>query len=154
MRNEAAGKEKMSAKQYLKRIWFLEGRVKREKERIATLRAVLTGMKGIAYDADKVQTSPSDPMSEKVGALVDLERKTMADIVALEEMKSETLSVIHTLDDELMEQLLYLRYLHHKNFYEISAEMNYSLRQLHKLHSKALREIEERVHKSAHSDVL
>ena len=135
----------MTAKQYLKRIWYLEGRVKRDKERLETLRMAADGVKGIVYDADKVQTSPADTMSERVGALVDLQRKLVSEIVELEETKSEVLSVIHTLDDEPMEQLLYLRYLLHRNFYEISEEMNYSLRQLHKLHGRALRMIEEKL---------
>lgn len=135
-----------SAKQYLKRIWYLEGRIKRDKERLDSLRMAADGVKGIVYDADKVQTSPADTMSERIGALVDLQRKLVSEIVELEETKSEVLSVIHTLDDEPMEQLLYLRYLLHRNFYEISEEMGYTLRQLHRIHGRALRLIEERCH--------
>lgn len=144
-----------SAKQYLKRIWCLEGRVKRDKARLESLRMAADGVKGIVYDADKVQTSPADTMSERVGALVDLQRKLVSEIVELEETKSEVLSVIHTLDDEPMEQMLYLRYLKHMNFYDIAAEMEYSLSGLHKLHARALTLIEQkRGHTSTHSPMV
>lgn len=145
----------MTAKQYLKRIWYLEGRAKRIKEHIEHLRASVDGVKGIVYDADKVQTSPVDTMSERVGALVDLERRFADTIVELERTRSEVLDTIHTLDNEPMEQMLYLRYLKHMNFYDIAAEMEYSLSGLHKLHGRALRLIEQkRGYSSRHSDVL
>ena len=145
----------MTAKQYLKRIWYLEGRIKRDKERLETLRMAADGVKGIVYDADKVQTSPADTMSERIGALVDLQRKLVSEIVELEETKSDVLNVIHSLDNEAMEQLLYLRYLKRMNFYDIAAEMEYSLSGLHKLHGRALRLIEQkRGYSSTHSDVL
>lgn len=144
----------MTAKQYLKRIWYLEGRVRRDKERLEALRASADGMKAIVYDADKVQSSPADTMSERVGALVDLQRKLVSEIVELEEAKSEIQSAIHTLDNEPMEQLLYLRYLKHMNFYDIAAEMDYSLRQVHYIHGRALRLMDKRVHTFAHSPVV
>ena len=143
-----------SAKQYLKRIWYLEGRIKRDRERLDSLRMAADGVKGIVYDADKVQTSPADTMSERVGALVDLQRKLVSEIVELEETKSEILNVIHSLDNETMEQMLYLRYLKHMNFYDIAAEMGYSLRQVHYIHGKALKQMDKRVHTFAHSHMV
>ena len=135
----------MSAKQYLKQIWYIEGRVKRDKERLAELELTVDGMKAITYDKDKVQSSPIDMMSERIEELVDLKTKIVEEIAELEIKKSEVLALIHTLNNENMEQLLYLRYLMHQNFYEISDRMEYTLRQLHRIHAQALKEIDEKL---------
>ena len=129
------------AKQYLKRIWGLEGRIKRDTERLESLRAAADGVKAITYDGDRVQTSPADTMCERISKLVDLEKKLESEIILLEQTKTEILSTIHSLEDEQAEQVLYLRYLHHKNLYEISDTMGYTLRQLHRIHSRALNKL-------------
>ena len=133
----------MTASQYLNQIATLETRTQRDRERLEELRAT-SGISSLRYGC-KVQTSRTDILGDHAAEVIDLEQKYVDDIVELETAKSETLNIIHTLDDEPCEQLLYLRYIRQLNFYEISDSMSFSLSYLHRLHNKALRTFQKRL---------
>lgn len=133
----------MTAKQYLKQIRLIDGRIRRNKERIQSLRLAVDGIKGIAYDKDKVQSSAIDTMSESVGKLVDLERNLVGDIVRLELLKTEATKKIHEINFEIGEEVLYLRWVQGESFYNISDSIGYSLPHTHRIHGKALQLMNE-----------
>lgn len=135
----------MNAKQYLKQIKILNGRIARNKERIKSLRESADGLRGIAYDGIKVQTSPTDSISEKIGELVELERKTVEQIIKLEKLKTDITDTINSLDYEAGARMLYLRYVEDFDFYDIAEELGYSLRQTHRVHGKALQLMNEKM---------
>lgn len=126
------------AKSYLRQIRILELRIKQDKDRLETLRANLGGCIGISYDRERVQTPPKDSLSEEIAALVDLEQKIVSDTVTFEKKRNEIVQMIRMLNDAACEEVLYLRWVCQLDFSSISEQMSYSLRQVHKIHSKAL----------------
>ena len=134
-----------TTEQWLKRAWKIEDRARREKEKITELRSTLYEVRGVSYDNVRVQTSGGDTMGDKVARLADLERRYVDDVVDSELMKCETLTKIHTLDDDPEESLLYLRYIRRLNYYEIAEEMDRSLRYLHRLHNEAIAALSEKL---------
>ena len=144
----------MTAKQYLRQIRIIEGRIRRNTNRLRSLRASSDGMRAITYDGIKVQSSPEDSMSEKIGEIVDLENQTKAEIIKLEKKKSEITGKIHTIGYEEGESVLFMRWVEGMNFYDIAEQMHYSMRQVHNIHGRALQMLGERLHKSAQPDVI
>lgn len=134
----------MKAERFLKRAWAYESKIQRDREKLDTLKASAYSVSGTAY-SDRVQTSLEDRMSTKIGAIADLKSQLIDDIVTCEEIKSEILNQIHTLDDEPMEQVLYLRYVRCESYYTISEETGYSLRNLHRLHNEAVAALDRKL---------
>ena len=135
----------MTAKQYLRQIRIIEGRIRRYKSRIRELRASADGLRGITYDGIKVQSSPEDKMSETIGEIVDLERKTIEEISKLQHMKTKITARIHTIDYEDGEAVLFMRWVECMSFNVIAEKMHYSLRQVHRIHGRALQLMNERL---------
>lgn len=144
----------MTAKQYLKQIKLIEGRIYRNRNRISELRAAADGLRAIRYDGDPVQTSPEDRMAEVVGRIVDLETETAAEILRLEQLKTEVTEQIHTIGYEDGENVLYMKWVAGLSFYAIADQMHYSLRHVHRIHGRALQLLTERCHTMSQSDML
>lgn len=135
----------MTAKQYLKQIKAIDGRIRRLKDRINTLRMTSDGLKAVSYDKDKVQTTPIDSMAETISEIIDLERQTHIEILKLETLKSKATLMIHSINYSEGEDVLYLRWIQGMNFYDISDTIGYSLPHTHRIHGKALQLLNEKM---------
>ncbi len=133
----------MKAKIYLSKIEIIERRIKRNNERIAYLRALADGMKGVRYDTDPVQTSPSDMMSLRIGEIVDLERLNADETVRLEKVKEEIISKIEMIDDADAEDVLFYHWVEHRSFQAIAEMIPCSLRNVHYIHGRGLAKLTE-----------
>ena len=81
----------------------------------------------------------SDKTADSVARIVDLERKIEDDIINLTDMIDQNRDIINNVQDERYRLLLSRRYLQHKEWEQIACEMNYRIRGIHKLHTRALR---------------
>lgn len=131
------------ASEYLKRVGILEWHIKRDKERLEELEASAYSVRAMSYDNSKVQTSMTDVIADKAIALTDLRQKIADEIIESELTKDEIIRTVNSLENEQSERILYLRYIRQLNFYDIADEMSYSLRMVHRIHSKALSELNE-----------
>ena len=122
----------MNAEQELERIGLLTGRIRRNKDRLGTLKETAADIRLIGY-------------SGRIPKLADLEAKTTADLAELERQKGKLCSMISSIDNEKCAELLYLRYVRCLNYYEISDSMCYSLRMVHRIHAKALELMQQRL---------
>ena len=106
-----------------------------------------------AVTGERVQTSAKDKMSEKVSHIVDLEAMIIQDKEKFLRMKDRIINEIQGLDNSVYVDILYKRYVEYKQLEEIAVEMNYSYRQVLRLHGFALQEF-KRWHTMSHSDVV
>ncbi len=130
-------------KEYLSQIQKCDRLINNKLETIAVLRCLVTSVK-INLKSDAVQSSGTkDTMASTVDRIVDLEREIDADIDRLVNLKREVMSVIDKVEDPVLVDILYKRYFHYEKFEEIAIEMNYSYRQVTRLHGQALQEVRE-----------
>ena len=89
-------------------------------------------------------------MADTIDNIVALENEINDDIDRLVDLKRDVIKTISKVQDTNCLTLLELRYLSFKSWDDIAAEMNYTSRWVHIMHSKALAAVEkilaERVH--------
>ena len=83
--------------------------------------------RGIRYDSDKVQTSPSDQMLEVAAKVDALERKMQTKLLKLNQDMVRAMEIVQAMPTPEYRQLLTLRYLTgHMSWEEIAEIMGYS----------------------------
>ncbi|MBQ4155725.1 MAG: hypothetical protein IJD90_02855 [Clostridia bacterium] len=71
-----------------------------------------------------------------------IEREIVKDIDTLVDLREEILSKIETLEDEVLKQILYSKYILGKPFSQIGEEICYCEKQIGRLHKKAVSKLE------------
>jgi RinA family phage transcriptional activator len=123
---------------YLKRYITLDREIDRKLEEVARLRSKLTRVTEVYSTEPRGGGTIYGKTEEILAKIVDLEREIDADIDRLIEVRDSIKSIIEAVEDDRERLLLQYRYLDGKTFEWIAAEMNYSWRQIHRLHSRAL----------------
>ena len=141
-----------SPKEYLRQIRLFDICIRQKEAELAAMRSELENMSA-AVTGERVQTSAKDKMSEKVSHIVDLEAMIIQDKEKFLRMKDRIINEIQSLENSVYVDILYKRYVEYKQLEEIAVEMNYSYRQVLRLHGFALQEF-KRWHTMSHSDVV
>lgn len=141
-----------SPKEYLRQIRLFDICIRQKEAELAAMRSEIENMSA-AVTGERVQTSAKDKMSEKVSHIVDLEAMIIQDKEKFLRMKDRIINEIQSLDNSVYVDILYKRYVEYKQLEEIAVEMNYSYRQVLRLHGFALQEF-KRWHTMSHSDVV
>lgn len=136
----------MDAKQYLFNIRNEWKEICILQERIAALSASLLPA-GIAYDKDKVQTSPSDPMSERMVEIADYQSQLERQINGLLVRHVQAQSLINMLEDSRERQILGLYFLHTppKQMNEVAAIVGYSREHTYRIFEQAIANLRKNV---------
>lgn len=129
----------MTAKTYLRQIYFLYVKIRQRQEQLDELKAAASGFRAIDYSADKIQSTPSDRMAEVVGRYADLEAELQRMIDQYVERKNAIISQIEQLEDSRHVEVLYARYVGFKPLGAIAEEMGYEYKYLCRLHGMALK---------------
>lgn len=74
--------------------------------------------------------------------IIDLEEQITADMEKLVDLKKEITYVIQSVPNPEYQDLLAKRYICCESWEKIAVDMNYELRYIHKLHSRALQEVQ------------
>lgn len=130
----------MSPREYLSQIRRLNVQIEikiREKE---DLEKKSSGVGGIDYAKDRVQTSPAHNayFERNVDRIVEMEQHIDKMIDELYDLRSRIVGQILCLEDPRYISVLYLRYAEFKKITDISREMHYSYNHVVELHSEAL----------------
>ena len=136
----------MTAKQYLGRVHHLRRQCESLERKIMLLRAKAEGLRGITYDKDKVQVSPSNTIEEAVTELVNLESRYKELIIRYSEAITTRIDQIQGLEDPRYAEVLMMRYIEEEpkatngqlTFDDIADKMHYSKMQILRLHEQAL----------------
>lgn len=123
---------------YLKRYITLDREIDRKLEEVSRLRSKLTRITEVYSTEPRGGGSIYGKTEEILAKIVDLEKEIDADIDRLISIRDNIKAVIESVEDDRERLLLQYRYLDGKTFEWIAAEMNYSWRQIHRLHSQAL----------------
>lgn len=126
------------AKEYFAQIRKTDRLIQRLSSTVATLRSSLNAQ---SYDLkpDKVQgSSAKSPFESTVIKIIDLEEQINARIDELVSMKQEAFDRIRNVPDLDQQNILIGRYIQLKNWDDVAAELNFSIKWTIELHGKAL----------------
>jgi len=130
----------LTAKEYLSQARFIDQRINAKMFQLQSLRdlstrvtVTLTGM-------------PRNPnpchMDDFIVKALDLENEIAADLQYLIELKAEITDTINRVESPECRMLLESRYLCFRTWEMIAIELFYDVRHVHRLHGKALREVD------------
>lgn len=136
----------MRAKEYLSQIHLLDKRINNRIQELKNIKDQISVVRPVRYDKDHVQHSDiSDCVSDGVARYIDTEREINAMIDELVALKHKVTGEIERLNDPRHVELLFLRYVQCMTFEQIAVSMDYSFRQVLRLHGSALQEFDQTI---------
>lgn len=131
----------MKAKEYLRQVIILDTKINQRLQEADALYSTITG-RALSYNRDKVQTSVSRLIEEKLDRYNDLQREIDEMIDELILIKHQIINEIHSIDagenTEVYIKILYRKYIDKQSFKQIAKEIGYDYKWLCKLHGRAL----------------
>ena len=133
----------MTAKSYLNQIRIIDQDIQSRIEEKHRLYATLIGSPSITHDV--VQSSKTDAYDERYMKIIEAGEEIDRRIDKLVDKKIEASRKIDGLDllDNTSAVILRERYINLKTWEEIANAMNYSVRHVNNLHSKALKDFDK-----------
>ena len=132
----------MTTKDYLNQISRLDSMIQNKLSEIMQYRELSVSLTEVSSDI-KVRTSPNmDRIGSSIVRLTELEQQLDEMIDHFVDKKTHIIAQIDAMEDEVHYQILFARYIERKTFEKIALELNYSLRQISRVHEKALIEFE------------
>lgn len=132
----------MTTKEYLNQISRLDKVINNKMTEILQYRELAFGLSAVSSDI-KVRTSPKmDRIGNAMARLERMEQQLDEMIDCYVDKKNHIIAQIDALEDEMFYQVLFARYIEKKTFEKIAIELNYSLRQISRVHESALAEFE------------
>lgn len=134
----------MKTKDYLSQVSRLNKMINNKLSEISQLRELSVSISAIGND-EKVQTSPNfDKIGTAIAKIDELENNLEKMIDEYLVKRERIIAQIDTMEEESVYQILFSRYIEKKTFEKIATEMEYSWRQIVRLHGKALQQFEKK----------
>ena len=134
----------MKTKDYLSQVSRLNKMKNNKLSEISQLRELSISISAIGND-EKVQTSPNfDKIGTAIAKIDELESNLDKMIDEYLVKRERIIAQIDTMEEESVYQILFSRYIEKKTFEKIATEMEYSWRQIVRLHGKALQQFEKK----------
>lgn len=134
----------MTTKEYLGQVSRLDRMIDNKMVELSQLRVMACSISAVK-SGEKVQTSPDpDKNGVKFSKIDEMERKLDYLVDKFVDKKSEIIRQIDSMEDEVLYDILFSRYIEKKTFEKIATDMQYSFRQTIRLHGKALQEFEKK----------
>lgn len=134
----------MKTKDYLSQVSRLNKMINNKLSEISQLRELSVSISSIGND-EKVQTSPNfDKIGTAIAKIDELENNLDKMIDEYLVKRERIIAQIDTMEEESVYQILFSRYIEKKTFEKIATEMEYSWRQIVRLHGKALQQFEKK----------
>ena len=143
----------MNAKDYLTKAYNLDKFIDACLVELSNIKRQSQIISSIDYTRDKIQKSPENRIENTIVKLIDKENLINDKIDELVDLKTEIRSKIDCIPDETERLLLTYRYLCFLSWEEIADKMSYSCRNIHYLHTKALKSFES-LHLISYKDVI
>lgn len=139
----------MTAKEYLLQAKNLDDYINAKLREAAQLRSRIINLQGVSYDKDSVKGGRVHNFTDAVDSLIKLEQYIDTQINRLVSLKKEIGDKINIISDNRLKTVLARYYLCNEQFETIAEEMNYSKRQVLRLHGLALEEFRKMYSKMA-----
>lgn len=130
----------MNAKEFLMRGINLERRVETIKEQIEHYKALVNDC-SVTYSDSPKSTASNYKLEECTQKIMDLQEELCSAMADLVDVTCEIGKAIQKLDNYDYQDLLVNRYVLGKTWEKIAEDMNYGIRNVHRLHGEALREL-------------
>nr|DAM69493.1 MAG TPA: Protein of unknown function (DUF722) [Caudoviricetes sp.] len=131
----------MTAKEYLSQARFLDERINSKIQQVTSLNELATKCTSTLSDMPHNPNKGNSTMADAVCKIIDLQEEINRDIDRLVDLKREIMKVIKAVPDVEYQTILEKRYLCFISWEQIAVDMNYSIQHIHRMHSKALKEI-------------
>lgn len=126
------------AKDYFSQIQKTDRLIQRLTDTVDTLRSSLISQ-NYKLKPDKIQTSGAkDTLGETIVKIVALEDDINARINELVDLKGDALNRISNVSDKDQQNILIARYVSGEKWERIAVDLNFSMRQVHRIHGSAL----------------
>lgn len=127
----------MTAKEELQLIRNLDHRVERKLQDIEQLETMINRATGCIRGVI-VQGGQKADQIDSIDRLIELRQAANAEIDRFVDLKTAVTDKLDRIDDPLLSDILYSRYVKYLAWDEIERQYRYDLRYIHKLHGKAL----------------
>ena len=132
-------------KTYLWRVRDAERKLKRLEEEYEQAKSDILHLKAMEYDADKVTGGKIGVLSDAIAALEGYAARSAVQWDKLIALREDAKARIEQIEDGRYRDVLVRRYLQGQSWEWIAAGMNYSYRQVTRLHGGALRAFAEKM---------
>ena len=131
----------MTTRQYLNQIEKYDNLIHNKIIEEEQLNILSMSVKSIPI-GEKVQTSSKqDPMGDMVAKIIDLREEISKMATDFLEQKQEIIRTIEAVEDPILYDVLFKRYVEYKTLLNIADELGYSEVTIKRLHLKAVKEI-------------
>lgn len=131
----------MTAKEYLAKAYRLDQRINSKLDQVASLNELATKATSTLSDMPKNPNKAISTMENTICKIIDLQDEINKDIDRLVDLKTEIVTTIKNIENKEYQTLLEKRYLCFDTWEQIAVDMNYSIRWVHNIHGKALKEL-------------
>ena len=132
----------LTAKEYLSQAYRIDQRINSKIEQVQSLRELSGKATATLSNETFSGTRNFHRMEDVICKIMDLESEINADLMQLINTKHEIVTVVKCVENPELQTLLELRYLCFKTWEQIAVEMHFDLRWVHRLHHRALNEVE------------
>lgn len=135
----------MTAKEYLQQLHKADVIINQRIQEKADLRARLSSIGSFNYSKERVQTSLSGSASyeQQIARIIDLETEIDHLIDDYVDLKHKIIGEIHDMNNADQIKVLYKRYVLGEKFEQIAVDLNFSIRNVYKVHGYALQEFQK-----------
>lgn len=132
----------MTAKEYLNQAHRLDQRINHKIMHVSALRSLAEKVTSTSKDSIVSHSRNMTSLEDTIIRLMEAENELNQQIDSLIDLKRSILQNISALKNIDLELLLEKRYLYFLTWEEIAREMDFSVRWVHSLHTKALMELD------------
>lgn len=132
----------LSARDYLSQAYRIDQRINSKLEQVQSLRDLSTKATATLCDTPRGGTFNIYRMEGIIAKITDLESEINYDLNTLIDLKREIVTVVRCVENPELQTLLELRYLCYKTWEEISVDLHLDVRWIHRLHGRALNEVD------------
>ncbi len=130
----------MTAKQYLRQYIDCDDRIKSKIRHIKRLEERVTGA-SFSFGG-KVNTSlNNDSVARIIESYVDMQKELECDVIKLKETQKKVISIINSIENNIQKSVLERYYIENLTFEQVAVDINYSYRQICRIHGMALQEV-------------
>lgn len=134
----------MTTKDYLNQISRLNRMINNKLTEIAQLRELSCSISAVKNEERVLSSSDPDKISTTYAKIDEMERNLDKMIDEYTDKKNTIIGQIDSIEDEDYYNVLFSRYIEKKTFEVIATEMNFSYRNVTRLHGRALKVFEEK----------
>ncbi len=135
-------KPQLSAKDYLSQAYRIDRRINSKIEQVQSLRDLAAKATATLSDMPRSASPNIHRMEDVITKMVNLESEINTDLTRLINLKHEIVTVVKCVESPELQTLLELRYLCFMTWEQIAVELHFDLRWVHRLHNRALNEVE------------